>query len=565
MYGIMTICFLFLISGVFAAPPVTDFTPDTISGPAPLLVSFTDLSSNIPTGWSWFFGDETYVKPWTEMTASAGWSTRGLASCVVTPDSSVLLTGGGWEFSKIMNDVWVSKDNGATWIRAAEHAQWQARSHHTSVVMPDGSVILMGGRDNNRMFLNDVWRSTDDGSVWQLMAEHAGWSPRYGQTSVALSDGSIVLMGGTGASGSTNDTWRSTDSGASWTLMNASSGWSPRYVQGSVAMRDGRIILMGGDTASGMKNDVWKSVDQGQTWQLVTANARWSPRFSPGTVVMPDDSIVLTGGYDFTFKNDLWRSTDDGSTWTEISAANDWEGRYGHCSVVLPDSSIVLTGGVFADNPLSYKNDVWRFIPGGSSEQNPVHVYTEPGNYTVSLRARNVEGFSSKQKAGSVFVYPGPAENQSSGILVIKSVSPIFLKQDTNTRVIITVVNRGTEPVHDIEILDSTQPEFPIIEGVTQFTTGSIEPNGTRILSYTLRGIKSGSFRLNRTAVMYADNEGNYHVTYSDYVRVEVLPSLIPRPPQNWADVVIRDVFAWFNGLGKLQSKSEMTGSQGSS
>ena len=38
-------------------PPVADFSGSPTSGEAPLLVSFTDLSTNSPTSWSWSFGD----------------------------------------------------------------------------------------------------------------------------------------------------------------------------------------------------------------------------------------------------------------------------------------------------------------------------------------------------------------------------------------------------------------------------------------------------------------------------------------------------------------------------
>ena len=37
--------------------PVADFSGTPTSGAAPLTVSFTDLSSNLPTAWSWTFGD----------------------------------------------------------------------------------------------------------------------------------------------------------------------------------------------------------------------------------------------------------------------------------------------------------------------------------------------------------------------------------------------------------------------------------------------------------------------------------------------------------------------------
>ena len=40
-----------------AGTPTTDFSASVTQGEAPLDVTFTDLSSEIPTGWSWDFGD----------------------------------------------------------------------------------------------------------------------------------------------------------------------------------------------------------------------------------------------------------------------------------------------------------------------------------------------------------------------------------------------------------------------------------------------------------------------------------------------------------------------------
>ena len=63
---------LVLVQGVQAA---TNFVANTTSGTTPLPVSFTDLSSNSPTGWAWYFGDENWTAlAWTQVNAGAGWS-----------------------------------------------------------------------------------------------------------------------------------------------------------------------------------------------------------------------------------------------------------------------------------------------------------------------------------------------------------------------------------------------------------------------------------------------------------------------------------------------------------
>ena len=61
-------------SGVIIVMPVADFSSSTIAGPAPLKVSFTNLSRGFPESWAWNFGDgsplssetspnHTYKKP----------------------------------------------------------------------------------------------------------------------------------------------------------------------------------------------------------------------------------------------------------------------------------------------------------------------------------------------------------------------------------------------------------------------------------------------------------------------------------------------------------------------
>jgi hypothetical protein len=127
---LIVLCYLMITGITAAAVPVADFTGSPVSGPAPLGVTFTDLSTNTPTGWAWFFGDENYTETWTEVNASAGWSARSAHTSVAMPDGSIVLMGG--YIGSLKNDVWRSTDNGATWTEVNANAGWSTRFYHRS-------------------------------------------------------------------------------------------------------------------------------------------------------------------------------------------------------------------------------------------------------------------------------------------------------------------------------------------------------------------------------------------------------------------------------------------------
>jgi type II secretory pathway component GspD/PulD (secretin) len=373
-------------ASVVTTIPLADFSADPSTSPTPLQVQYTGESTENPTGLAWHFGDEAFEELWTKMTIDADeWKRRVFHSSVVLPDGSIVLMGGS-DSSGRRSDVWRSTDQGVTWTEMTSAAEWTARRNHTSVALPDGSIVLMGGNDGSDLYANDVWRSTDQGATWTQMTAAAEWAARTEHSSVALPDGSIVLMGGHGYLGGVgtifSDVWRSTDQGVTWTSIKVGPGWSARYRHASVVLSDGTIVLMGGS----WKNDVWRSIDQGATWMQMTPAAPWVGRVGHTSVALPDDSIVLMGGSDGStsnsLKNDVWRSTDQGATWTEMTAAAEWTARSGHSSVVLQDGSIVLMGG----NDGSFRNDIWLSTNLGTNWTQQLHIWTaRDGHTSVAL------------------------------------------------------------------------------------------------------------------------------------------------------------------------------------
>lgn len=317
-----------------------------------------------------FLDDEVSVATdaglWTLVTANAAWQARSMHTSVALPDGSLVLMAGEIRYDPETtyprDDTWRSTDAGATWTQVNAGGGWYPRYGASSVVLPDGSIILMGGVAF--YYYNDTWRSTDAGTTWTRINASSGWRQRFAQSSVVLPNGTVILTGGMAlGSGFVNDVWCSNDGGVTWTQVNASAGWKPRYQHATVALSDGSVLLIGGGTGMNYYNDVWRSADAGATWTEINASAGWSGREGHTSVVAHDGSIILMGGGNAisSLRNDVWRSTDNGTTWTEITASAGWIPRWRQTSSVLPDGSIVLMGG--SDTTDARLNDVWRTEP----------------------------------------------------------------------------------------------------------------------------------------------------------------------------------------------------------
>jgi hypothetical protein len=460
-------------------------------------------------------GDNGFSGQWVQVTPGAAWSERCWHCSVVLPDNSIVLMGGMDTQSERKNDVWRSTDNGLTWTMQTANAGWSGRFGQNCVALPDGSIVLMGGSDRY-LTTNDTWRSTDKGETWTLVNASPGWTERRFASSVVLPDDTIILMGGFEDEGVTekNDIWKSEDRGATWQLVNANAAWIPRRSHSSVALQDGTIVVMGGFNLKKYSalDDTWTSTDYGVSWKKANSGT-WPSRYDFNSIVLPDDRIVLIGGTDFsTRKNDVWQSSDKGTTWHIVNARTIWTARWGHSGIVTKDGSIIVMGGSTKDWQNGGMNDIWKFEPEGS--------------------------------------LPLPS---SGRVLVTRVISPNSIKQGTDSRVTITVTNGGSFPVHDVEILDTTLPEFPVMEGTLHYSAPMIEPNDTRIITYDVHATKPGSYRFNRTTVMFADNDGNYHVAYSDYTKIEVLAPLAGQGQDAGGNGgLVNGIIDWIKGLGKI-------------
>ena len=405
---------------------------------------------------------------WKQVNTTSVFSERFGHSSVVFNDRMWVI--GGFDGkNNYFNDVWSSSD-GISWIPETSHTQFGPRYAHQSVVF-DNKIWVIGGRDGNTLKrLNDVWYSSD-GIHWTRAIEHAQFSPRW-DFPITVFDNKIWVIGGSPDGSLANDTWYSSD-GIHWTRATEHAQFSPRMQHALIGFHN-NLLVIGGFNWERHNNEIWSSAD-GITWKQTTIDPLFKSR-SYHNVVVADDRLWLIGGWaDGAGVDDVWQSS-DGISWTQVTKHVSFPGRWGFSSVFFKDKLWVIGG--------YDRNDIWY--------------------------------------------YEIPGDNKQSDIRVVKSILPVSAKLDTDVKISISLQNLGKSPIHDIEILDDVSSDFPVTEGSTQYSISQIlEPGEIRILTYSVRAEKEGSFILNRTKVMFADEEGNYQIIESNAPEITVLSPLI--------------------------------------
>jgi len=117
-------------------------------------------------------------------------------SAVLLADGRWLLTGGGLHRTEL---ALINAGTGAQTVSLA--TMMQARTGHTTTQLPDGTVLIFGGRGPRGSVLDtaEIYNpATDTISVLGAV----GLLPRAGHSATVLADGQVFLVGGIGADGS---------------------------------------------------------------------------------------------------------------------------------------------------------------------------------------------------------------------------------------------------------------------------------------------------------------------------------------------------------------------------
>ena len=105
---------------------------------------------------------------WSQVTVNGNhWSDRGEHQAFAY-DEKLWVLGGNTSpnANTRTNDIWSSADEGTNWSQVTVNGNhWSRRSQHEAFVY-DNQFWVLGGRDNNGNYQNDIWVSSDEGTNW---------------------------------------------------------------------------------------------------------------------------------------------------------------------------------------------------------------------------------------------------------------------------------------------------------------------------------------------------------------------------------------------------------------
>jgi N-acetylneuraminic acid mutarotase len=231
---------------------------------------------------------------------------------------------------------------------------YRGRSSHTATLLPDHTVLLVGGSDQSGTTTSvsaEVFNPAD-GSFTGVTAFMPGG--HFNHAAVALPTGNVLVVGGQAPTVTYDTAAAIFAPGAT-----ASTGtWLPagglpqgRQLHTATVLTDGRILVAGGQ--GGFSTTASTSPALSSCYVYDPATSRWTKtgslataRFNHTATLLADGRVVVIGGnYSGGITNtvEVWDPATN--AWTQQAPMLTPGGSTGHTATLLPNGLVLMVGG----------------------------------------------------------------------------------------------------------------------------------------------------------------------------------------------------------------------------
>jgi len=469
------------VGGGGPVTPVAAFVGSPTSGQYPLNVSFTDQSSNAPTSWYWTFGDggtstqqnpsHTYsgagaytVTLTATNTAGSDDETKTNYITVTAPAAPVAAftgtpTSGVYPLDVMFTDQ--SSGSPTSW-------SWSFGDGGTSTIQNPSHTYTAAGTYTVTLTATSPYGSDDEIKVDYITVTEPGvttYVTASGETAVT------GVVGGTYAATTQSDDVRQTITEVQYT-------GHPRKTYSFLEHRWSFDLPAGGEATFQLEASRTNNTDGDNfVFEYSADGVNWLPL---ATVASATEQVytvalgVLSGAVTV-------RVTDSNRSWGNLfmdTVSIDW------MAFELGDVQPVTPTADFAGTPTAgeYPLDVqftdlssgdptgwsWDFGDGGNSTaQNPSHIFTAAGVYTVSLTATNAQGGDTATKTDYITVTE-PGQGPTSLHVDAMSVSRRKVGPNYLGTCVVTIADNTGQPVANATVsVTYTGPTSGTTSGAT--------------------------------------------------------------------------------------------------
>jgi hypothetical protein len=270
-----------------------------------------------------------------------------------------------------------------------------ARMDHTATLLLDGRVLVAGGRDDPITFASAEIYDPTSGSFSPVPSMKFA---RKAYAATRLLDGRVLIVGGISQDDSPVGVIEAFDPATGFSQVGEL--LSPRTGHAVTLLEDGRVLITGGwdGSTTGHLAGAAELYDPG-TQVSVYVGRLTKPRRNHTSVLLPDGRVLIAGGYDETpvASVEIYAPRTVGFT----AIAPFRKPRSDHTATVLPDGRVLIAGGLGPDG-LSRSTELFR--PDSNSFVLDAPLTVARQGHTATLLPN-----------GQVFIAGG--RGQSGGVL----------------------------------------------------------------------------------------------------------------------------------------------------
>ncbi len=259
-----------------------------------------------------------------------------------------------------------------------------AREAHTTTLLADGSVLVVGGIDNQNQPVAQCEIYEPESRSFRTGPTLS--EPRLNHTTTRLVDGSVLIVGG-------ERSWRWREALSSVEIYTPTGGLemlevglaTPRRRHRAILLHDGRVLITGGEDAGGETLASTEILDLDSRTFSEGPPLHHARKDHTLTLLANGREVLVVGGSDGKDDEPL-RSAEvfeaDKKGFREVGELN--EPRYEHTATLLPDGRVLIAGGRQATS--KYLRSIEVFQSGAFGEAG--HLLAPRAVHTANLLQR---------------------------------------------------------------------------------------------------------------------------------------------------------------------------------